>query len=129
MNVIELKDLTFSYTEAEPVLKGVTLTVKEGEFLAVIGRNASGKSSLARLINGLIAPSSGKISVLGMDATDKKNFFEIRKNVGIVFQNPDNQTVASIVEDDIVFGPENIGLTREEIGKRLDFALKETGTY
>lgn len=129
MNVIELKDLTFSYTEAEPVLKGVTLNVKEGEFLAVIGKNASGKSSLARLINGLIAPSSGKIFVLGMDATDKKNFFEIRKNVGIVFQNPDNQTVASIVEDDIVFGPENIGLTREEIGKRLDFALKETGTY
>ncbi len=129
MNVIEIKDLTFSYTENEPVLKGVTLNVAEGEFLAVIGRNASGKSSLARLINGLIAPSSGKITVLGMDATDKKNLFEIRKNVGIVFQNPDNQTVASIVEDDIVFGPENIGLPREEIKKRLDFALKETGTY
>lgn len=129
MNVIEIKDLTFSYTENEPVLKGVNLTVQEGEFLAVIGRNASGKSSLARLINGLITPLSGTVTVLGMNADDKANLFEIRKNVGIVFQNPDNQTVASIVEDDVVFGPENIGLSREEIAERLDFALKETGTY
>lgn len=129
MNVIELKNLTFSYGDGVPVLRGVDLDVKEGEFLAVIGKNASGKSTLARLVNGLIAPDSGEITVLGMDAKQKENLFEIRKNVGIVFQNPDNQTVASIVEDDIVFGPENIGLPREEISKRLEFALKETGTY
>lgn len=129
MKVIELKNLKFSYDEQTPVLNGVNLEVEEGEYLAVIGRNASGKSTLARLVNGLIAPDFGEITVLGMDATKKENLFEIRKNVGIVFQNPDNQTVASIVEDDIVFGPENIGVPREEIAKRLDFALKETGTY
>lgn len=129
MKVIDIKDLRFSYTDEEPVLKGVNLDVEEGEFLAVIGRNASGKSTLARLINGLIAPSSGEITVLGLDAKSKENLFEIRKNVGIVFQNPDNQTVASIVEDDIVFGPENIGVPREEISKRLEFALLKTGTY
>lgn len=129
MKVIELKNLKFSYDEQTPVLKGVNLEVEEGEYLAVIGRNASGKSTLARLVNGLIAPDFGEITVLGMDATKKENLFEIRKNVGIVFQNPDNQTVASVVEDDIVFGPENIGVPREEIAKRLDFALKETGTY
>lgn len=129
MKVIELKDVKFSYTDEEPVLKGVTLDVEEGEFLAVIGRNASGKSTLARLVNGLIAPSFGKITVLGMDAADKNNLFEIRKNVGIVFQNPDNQMVASIVEDDVVFGPENVGVSREEIKERLEFALRETGTY
>lgn len=129
MKVIDIKDLRFSYTDEEPVLKGVNLDVEEGEFLAVIGRNASGKSTLARLVNGLIAPNSGEITVLGLDAKKKENLFEIRKNVGIVFQNPDNQTVASIVEDDIVFGPENIGVPREEISKRLEFALLKTGTY
>lgn len=128
MNVIELKDVTFAYNQQEPVLKGLSLTVKEGEFLAIIGKNASGKSTLARLINGLISPLSGSINVLGYDLADSKNLFEVRKNVGIVFQNPDNQMVASIVEDDIVFGPENIGVPREEIEKRLYFALKETGT-
>lgn len=128
MNVIEIKDLHFAYNEQEPVLKGLSLTVKEGEFLAVIGKNASGKSTLARLINGLISPLSGEITVLDMDARKKENLYEIRKNVGIVFQNPDNQMVASIVEDDIVFGPENVGVPREEIAERLEFALKETGT-
>lgn len=129
MKVIEINNLKFSYADASPVLNGVDLSVDEGEFLAVIGRNASGKSTLARLINGLIAPLSGEITVLGMDASKKENLFEIRKNVGIVFQNPDNQMVASIVEDDVVFGPENIGIPREEIKERLEFALKETGTY
>lgn len=128
MNVIEIKDLQFSYDEHLPVLKGLSLTVKEGEFLAVIGRNASGKSTLARLINGLISPLSGEITVLNIDARKKENLYEIRKNVGIVFQNPDNQMVASIVEDDVVFGPENLGIPREEIGERLEFSLKETGT-
>ncbi len=129
MNVIEIKDLHFSYKDSGPVLSGLNLTVNEGEFLAVIGKNASGKSTLARLINGLLEPTQGEITVLGLDAKKQENFYEIRKNVGIVFQNPDIQMVASIVEDDVVFGPENIGISREEIKSRLDFALKETGTY
>ena len=108
-------------------LDGIDLSVAEGEFVAILGHNGSGKSTLARLTNGLLTPTSGKITVLGIDASDEKNLFEIRKNVGIVFQNPDNQTVASIVEDDIAFGPENIGVPREEIGKRIDFALKAVG--
>ena len=108
-------------------LDGIDLTVEEGEFVAVLGHNGSGKSTLARLTNGLLAPDSGKITVLGLDAGEEKNLFEIRKQVGIVFQNPDNQTVASIVEDDIAFGPENIGVERKEIGKRIDFALEAVG--
>lgn len=113
-------DATFS-------LDGINLCVEEGEFVAVLGHNGSGKSTLARLTNGLLTPTSGKISVLGLDASDEKNLFAIRKQVGIVFQNPDNQTVASIVEDDIAFGPENVGVPREEIGNRIDFALNAVG--
>lgn len=108
-------------------LSEVNFTVKKGEFVAVLGHNGSGKSTLARLTNGLLSPSSGKITVLGRDVADAKNIFEIRRRVGLVFQNPDNQTVASIVEDDIAFGPENVGLPREEIGKRIDFALQAVG--
>lgn len=128
MNVIEIQNLTFKYNENEPLLSDLNLTVGEGEFLAIIGKNASGKSTLARLINGLISPLSGKITVLGMTADEKSDLFEIRKNVGIVFQNPDNQMVASIVEDDIVFGPENLGVPRDEIKTRLESSLKATGT-
>ncbi len=108
-------------------LDGIDFSVEEGEFVAVLGRNGSGKSTLARLTNGLLTPESGKITVLGMDASDEKNLFDIRKSVGIVFQNPDNQTVASIIEDDVAFGPENIGVEREEIGTRIDFALNAVG--
>lgn len=108
-------------------LDGIDFSVQEGEFVAVLGHNGSGKSTLARLTNGLLSPQSGKITVFGMDATDEKNLFEIRKNVGIVFQNPDNQTVASIVEDDVAFGPENVGIKREEIGERINFALQAVG--
>ena len=126
MEAIKFENVYFSYDEGEDekgsfALSGVSLSVEEGEFVAVLGHNGSGKSTLARLTNGLLSPSSGKITVLGMDAGDPKKLFDIRKNVGIVFQNPDNQTVASIVEDDIAFGPENIGVPREEIGKRIDF--------
>lgn len=128
MNVIEIQNLTFKYNENEPLLSDLNLTVGEGEFLAIIGKNASGKSTLARLINGLISPLSGKITVLGMTADEKSDLFEIRKNVGIVFQNPDNQMVASIVEDDVVFGPENLGIPRDEIKTRLESSLKATGT-
>ena len=125
---VNMEDVSFSYGEGEKeAVHRVSLKVKQGEFVAILGHNGSGKSTLARLINGLLSPTEGKITVLGMDAGDKKNLFEIRKNAGIVFQNPDNQTVASIVEDDVAFGPENIGVPREEIGRRIEFALNAVG--
>ena len=130
MEAISFENVHFSYDEGEKdafALNGVSLSVQEGEFVAVLGHNGSGKSTLARLTDGLLTPSSGRITVLGMDAGDPKKLFEIRKNVGIVFQNPDNQTVASIVEDDIAFGPENIGVPRAEIGERIDAALSAVG--
>ena len=108
-------------------LRKIDFSVEEGEFVAVLGHNGSGKSTLARLIDGLLTPTDGEITVLGLDAREPKNLFEIRKQVGIVFQNPDNQTVASIVEDDVAFGPENIGVDREEIGERITFALEAVG--
>ena len=141
MEAIKFENIRFSYEMDEEnvqeqdvfaldsvfALDGVDFSVNEGEFVAVLGHNGSGKSTLARLCNGLLEPTEGKITVLGMNACDEKNLFEIRKSVGIVFQNPDNQTVASIVEDDIAFGPENIGVPRDEIGERIDFALKAVG--
>ena len=129
MNALEVKNVSFKYDEAgDTVIKDVSLSVPEGSLVAIIGRNASGKSTLAKLINGLIAPLSGDVTVFGMNTKNADDLFEIRKSCGIVFQNPDNQTVASIVEDDVAFGPENIGVTREEIKKRIDFALQATGT-
>ena len=128
-NVIEFDKVKFSYSGADGVfaVNGVNLNVRRGEFLSVIGHNGSGKSTLARLINGLLLADSGKITVLGLDVSEGKNSREIRKKAGIVFQNPDNQMVASIVEDDVAFGPENIGIKREEIGERIDWALKAVG--
>ncbi len=126
--IIECKNVKFSYSESSaPALNGVSFSVKRGEFVSVIGHNGSGKSTLARLINGLLEADEGKITVFGMDVAEGKNAIEIGKRVGIVFQNPDNQIVASIVEDDVAFGPENIGIEREEIGRRIDWALNAVG--
>ena len=108
-------------------LKEIDFAVEEGEFVAILGHNGSGKSTLARLSNGLLMPSSGTVSVFGESTAEHKKLFNIRKEVGVVFQNPDNQTVASIVEDDVAFGPENVGVPREEIGKRINFALQAVG--
>lgn len=129
MEAVRFENVKYSYREdgKEYAVNGVTLSIEEGQFVAVLGRNGSGKSTLAKLINALLIPSAGSVKVLGMDTSDSKKTFEIRKNAGMVFQNPDNQTVASIVEDDVAFGPENIGLAREEIGKRIDFALNAVG--
>ena len=125
---VEFSHVNFSYDEqSAPALTDLSLEVKKGEFLAVIGHNGSGKSTLARLINGLLLPDSGTVSVFGLKTSDGKNPIKIRKRAGIVFQNPDNQMVASIVEDDVAFGPENLGVPREEIGKRIDWALKSVG--
>ena len=134
MQAIEFQNVRFFYASNEEngrviktvVLNDLDFTVEQGSFVALLGRNGSGKSTLARLVNGLLKPTSGKVFVFGMDTSDKKNLFEIRKKAGMVFQNPDNQQIASIVEDDIAFGPENIGMKREEIGAAIDFALKAT---
>lgn len=133
VSIIEVKDVRFAYnkgteTELEAV-KGVTLSVEEGEFVALVGHNGSGKSTMARLMNGLLAPDSGEISINGRSTADEKALFDIRSTVGVVFQNPDNQMVNTIIEDDVAFGPENIGLPSEEIRERVDWALKSVGMY
>ncbi len=108
-------------------MNGVDFCVRRGEFVSIIGHNGSGKSTLARLINGLLVADSGTVNVMGLDVSDDKNAVEVRRHVGMVFQNPDNQMVASIVEDDVAFGPENLGVEREEIGRRIDWALNAVG--
>lgn len=127
MALINVEKVNFSYDKQIPVLKNISLSIEEGEYVAVIGHNGSGKSTLAKLLNGLVLADSGTVTVDGLNPIDKTSIFEIRKRVGVVFQNPDNQLIASIVEDDVAFGPENLGVKREEIGKRIDFALKAVG--
>lgn len=127
MAVLEVKNVTYSYDKDSRALKGVSFSVEKGEFVAIIGHNGSGKSTLAKLLNGLLSPTSGEVIVDGFSSNDKSAVFEIRKRVGMVFQNPDNQLIASIVEDDIAFGPENLGVSREEIGERIEYALKAVG--
>ena len=125
MKAIEIKNVTFNYENSKiPVIKDLSLSVDKGEFLCILGENGSGKSTLSRLINGLLLPSQGDVLVFGLNTRDKAKTYEIRKSVGMVFQNPDNQMIATIVEDDIAFGPENLGVPSDEIGKRIDFALK-----
>ena len=124
MAILAVKNVTYSYDKDTRALKGVSFAVEKGEFVAIIGHNGSGKSTLAKLLNGLLTPTGGEITVDGFSSSDKSKVFEIRKRVGMVFQNPDNQLIASIVEDDIAFGPENLGVSREEIGERIEYALK-----
>ncbi|MGI5852135.1 MAG: energy-coupling factor transporter ATPase [Caldicoprobacterales bacterium] len=129
--IIEACNLSFSYVNYEDeeiaALKDVTLNVKKGEFVVVIGHNGSGKSTLAKHINALIKPDRGIILVKGMDTSDDEMVWEIRQTAGMVFQNPDNQLVATIVEEDVAFGPENLGYPPEEIRKRVDDSLKKVG--
>ena len=127
MALLTAENVSFSYDKKINAVKNVSLSVNEGEYVAIIGHNGSGKSTLAKLFNALLKPDEGCITVDGLSVADKKSTFEIRKRVGVVFQNPDNQLVASIVEDDVAFGPENLGVKREEIAKRIDFALKSVG--
>lgn len=126
MAAISFQDVSFSYGEGSFKLERFDLSVEEGEFLAVLGHNGSGKSTLARLCNGLLTAEGGVVSAFGIPVTED-NLYEIRRRVGVVFQNPDNQTVSSVVEDDVAFGAENIGLEREEIGRRIGFALSAVG--
>lgn len=131
MSAIEIKNVSYSYpvNEEEYVdaIKNISLNIEEGSFVALVGHNGSGKSTLAKLLNGLIVPDEGNVTIFGIDTQDEDNIYEIRKNVGMVFQNPDNQMVASIIEDDIAFGPENLGIEREEIIRRVDWALEKVG--
>ena len=125
---LSFNNVKYSYADNQsPAVNRVTFSVKKGEFVSVIGHNGSGKSTLARLACGLLEADEGTINVLGLDLSDRKNIFEARRHTGIVFQNPDNQMVASIVEDDIAFGPENLGVEREEIGRRIEWALDAVG--
>lgn len=127
MPLISLDNVYFSYDKQKDALCGVSLAVEKGEYVCIVGHNGSGKSTLSKLLNGLLIPDKGNVVIDGFDSQDKKSLFEIRKRVGVVFQNPDNQLVASIVEDDVAFGPENLGVLREEIAKRIDFALSAVG--
>ena len=131
--IIKTEGLRFSYTTAEGVspvvLDGVDLDIQEGTFVAVLGHNGSGKSTLAKHMNAILLPTGGKVFVGGMDTADEAHLFDVRKTAGMVFQNPDNQIVATVVEEDVAFAPENLGVPPEEIRRRVDDALKAVGMY
>ena len=131
--IIRAEALRFSYTSAEGVapvvLDGVDLSIQEGTFVAVLGHNGSGKSTLAKHMNAILLPSGGKVYVDGIDTVDEDRLLDIRRTVGMVFQNPDNQIVANVVEEDVAFAPENLGVPTEEIRRRVDDALKAVGMY
>ena len=138
MQFIEVKDLTVEFTriaedgtevKGKRAIDGISFSVQKGSFVSVIGMNGSGKSTLAKCLNGLLLPSSGDVIVDGMNTKDESKLWDIRSRVGMVFQNPDNQIVSSIVEDDVAFGPENLGVPPAEIRKRVDSALKQVGMY
>ena len=129
--IIQARDLTFRYTTAEgvapTVLDHVDLDIEAGSFVAILGHNGSGKSTFAKHLNAILLPTSGKVYVDGMDTTDEDQLLDIRRTVGMVFQNPDNQIVASVVEEDVAFAPENLGVPSEEIRRRVDEALEAVG--
>ena len=129
--ILQARDLTFRYTTAEgvapTVLDHVDLDIEAGTFVAILGHNGSGKSTFAKHLNAILLPTSGKVYVDGMDTTDEDKLLDIRRTVGMVFQNPDNQIVASVVEEDVAFAPENLGVPSAEIRRRVDEALEAVG--
>ena len=135
--MIECKDVYFKYPTLEDetleeekyVLENISLNVKKGEFLVILGHNGCGKSTIAKHMNALLLPSGGKVYVDGLDTSEENNIWDIRSKAGMVFQNPDNQLVATIVEEDVAFGPENLGIEPEEIRRRVDESLKKVGMY
>ena len=134
MEFIKADKVRFAYEPAEgelprEVLHGVSLEIKKGEFVALLGHNGCGKSTMAKLFNGMLLPTEGKVTVEGMDTADEETIYEVRRRVGLVQQNPDNQLVASIVEEDVAFGPENLGVEPKEIRRRVDEALKAVDMY
>lgn len=136
MNFIEFQNVTFGYTDdsetqqiEENVIENMNLKIEKGDFVAVLGHNGCGKSTLAKLCNAIVVPKSGRVLIEGIDTADEDKLYDIRRKVGMVFQNPDNQIVATIVEDDVAFGPENLGVDPKEIRVRVDEALKSVGMY
>ena len=138
MAFIEVENVVFSYeaeaeetesNQSKTVLKNLSLSVEKGEFVALLGHNGSGKSTLAKMFNGILQPEKGAVKVCGMNTADEEKLLDIRKKVGLVLQNPDNQLVASIVEEDVAFGPENLGIEPKEIRRRVDEALKAVDMY
>lgn len=137
MDYISVQNVTFQYESQDDtetvskkqVLNDISLAIKKGEFVAILGHNGSGKSTIAKHLNAMLLPSSGKVYIDGMDTADEKLTYDIRRKVGLVLQNPDNQLVASIVEEDVAFGPENLGIPSEEIRERVDEALKAVDMY
>ena len=131
--IISAQDVRFSYVTAEGVapivLGGVSLDIEKGSFVAVLGHNGSGKSTLAKHMNAILLPTGGKVYVSGMDTSEDQLLLDIRRTVGMVFQNPDNQIVANVVEEDVAFAPENLGVPSDEIRRRVDDALKAVGMY
>lgn len=130
--MIECRNLIFKYTAGEDqeekiAINDVNLKIKDGEFIAILGHNGSGKSTMAKHMNALLVPTAGKMIVNSMDTSDMNNLWNIRETAGMVFQNPDNQLVATIVEEDVAFGPENLGVPSEEIRRRVDEALERVG--
>lgn len=133
-NMIKSEDLVFKYMSSEEqvekiAINHVSMEVKKGEFLVILGHNGSGKSTMAKHMNALLLPSGGKMYVDGLDTSDIENIWEVRRRAGMVFQNPDNQLVATIVEEDVAFGPENLGVDPKEIRERVDDSLKAVGMY
>ena len=131
-NAITVENLTFAYPPAEdqvavPIFDGLSLTIEAGSFVAVLGHNGCGKSTLAKQCNAILLPSGGSVTVFGMDTAQEELLFEIRRTVGMVFQNPDNQIVANVVEEDVAFAPENLGVPPKEIRERVDEALRIVG--
>lgn len=137
MELIRFDHVDFSYISEEngnpvvlaEVIKNFNLSIEKGSFVAVLGHNGSGKSTVAKLINGILVPQCGTVTVNGITTENEENVYEIRKNVGMVFQNPDNQIVASVVEEDVAFGVENLGIPSDECRRRVDEALKTVGMY
>ena len=131
---ITARDLAYIYAAGEgepvvPVFSGLSLEIEEGSFVAVLGRNGCGKSTLAKHMNAILLPSGGSVAVFGLDTRQEENLIPIRRQVGMVFQNPDNQIVANVVEEDVAFAPENLGVPTQEIRRRVDEALKQVGMY
>ena len=133
MALIEIKGVNFFYPSGEDkeiqALKDISLTIEEGEFVVIIGHNGSGKSTLAKLLNGLLLPASGQVIVDGKDTANKQHYWSIRQQVGMVFQNPDNQLIATLVEEDVAFGPENLGVPTPEIVQRVEESLRQVDMF
>lgn len=128
--LLKFENVTYRYEDANAAaLQSVSFSVEKGEFVVILGHNGSGKSTIAKLSNAIYLPTEGKVFVNGMDTSDEKNEMNCRKTVGVVFQNPDNQIVASIVEEDVAFGPENLCVEQKELRKRVDEALQSVGMY